>query len=476
MFPKTSGRADADLLSERKKDKVMKFIALIAVLASPIAAHADAIDDFVAAEIERQKVPGVALGIFHNGEVLRLQGYGLANIEHGVTVQSNTIFQAGSIGKMFTAAAVMALAEDGLIVLDAPVRNYLPDAPESWDAITPRHLLNHTGGLGSPEQDYRQDYSDDDLVALYAETPALFAPGQRYSYSNTGYALLGIIVNRVAGRHYGEVLQDRVFGPAGMRTARVISDTDIVPNRAAGYEPGEDGLKNQSWVSPSLNATADGSLYLSLLDYARWDAVVARRDIFSTASWRQMLRPAPLNNGTVYPYGFGWTLSEGPDGQQVIGHGGAWQGFQSDLRRYDGDGITFVVLANSAGADVGSILQGVAERFDPRYAKPAVPLVDTHPGLSASFDEALQRIAQGLASPADFQDMDPEWAVRSLERSREAIEAAGDCGEFELTSHQPNGDRTTRLWRADCAKDRLTGRASFDEDGRVVAASVWGQR
>lgn len=349
----------------------MRFIALIVALALSCAANADAIDDFVAAEIERQQIPGVALGVFHNGEVLRVQGYGLANIEHGVAVHPQTIFQSGSIGKMFTAAAVMALVEDGLIDLDAPLREYLPDAPESWDAITPRHLLNHTGGLGSPEQDYRHDYSDDDLIALYAATPALFVPGQRYSYSNTGYALLGIIVNKVAGRHYGEVLEERIFAPAGMRTARVISDRDIVPNRAAGYEQGEAGLLNHDWVSASLNATGDGSLYLALLDYARWDAVVARRDIFSAASWTEILRPARLNDGTSHPYGFGWALAEGPDGQQVIGHGGAWQGFRSDLRRYDGDGITFVVLANALGADVDLILQGVAERFDPRYAPSA---------------------------------------------------------------------------------------------------------
>ena len=448
--------------------------ALLLLFASP--ARADAIDDFVEAEIERQNIPGVAVGIFHNGEPLRMQGYGLANIEHRVPVRRETVFQSGSIGKMFTAAAVMALVEDCSLGLGESVRRYLPGAPAAWQAIHLRHLLNHTGGLGDPDLDLRHDYTDDALLERLYRTPARFEPGQRWEYSNAGYVLLGIVVGKVAGMHYGEVLRERIFGPAGMPTARVISDTDIVSNRAAGYELQGDSktLKNQSWNSAAVNATADGSLYLTLDDYAHWDAVVATRALFQPETWRQILRPAPLNNGTTYPYGFGWDLDGARDESPAIGHSGAWQGFRTDLRRYDRDGVTFVVLANSNAADVEHILQGVAERHDPRYRRndEGSPIADEHPASTQALRRSLDRLAAGRATAADFAGIPAERASHWLASTRATLASAGACGDPRLTKHRPNGDHTERDYLMDCANHALDVSAVFDSKGQVVRVFV----
>ena len=217
--------------------------------------------DFAQAELARQKIPGIALGIYRNGEIVKQQGYGLANVEHQIPVSADTVFQTASIGKMFAAAAVMLLVEDGKISLDQSVRAYLPEAPKSWQPITIRHLLNHTGGIGNTETDWQKNSSEKQMLRRIYAAPLQFKPGSRWAYSNNGYALLGAVIRRITGKHYGELLQARIFQPLGMTTARVISERDIIPYRAAGYEldDADGSLKNQEWVAPYHNQTADGT-------------------------------------------------------------------------------------------------------------------------------------------------------------------------------------------------------------------------
>jgi CubicO group peptidase (beta-lactamase class C family) len=155
------------------------------------------VDAFVRAEMERQKIPGVAVAIIEGGEVVMARGYGLANVEHRVPVRSDTIFQSGSVGKQFTAAAVMLLVEDGKLALDDSIAKYIAEAPPHWRPISIRHLLTHTSGIPDyTEQlfDNRRDYSDDELVQIAAGLEPEFATGARWNYSNTGYALLGTII------------------------------------------------------------------------------------------------------------------------------------------------------------------------------------------------------------------------------------------------------------------------------------------
>jgi len=225
------------------------------------SARADALDDAIERELARRHVPGAAVVVLQHGKIVCERSYGLANVEHKVPVTPHTMFQSGSVGKTFTADLILLLAQDGKLRLDDPVSRHLIDAPKSWDGITIRHLLTHTAGLGGPYQkiDLRKDYSDAELIALEATLPLLSAPGARFNYSNAGYHLLGFIATHVGGRPWHEQLRERIFAPLGM-TARVISEADIVPDRAAGYEWINGRLRNQSWVAPSLNATADGAL------------------------------------------------------------------------------------------------------------------------------------------------------------------------------------------------------------------------
>ena len=199
-------------------------------------AHAEAV---IREEMRSQQIPGLAIGIVDHGKVILAQGYGYANVEHSAPVITDTVFQSGSVGKQFTSAAVMLFVQDGRLSLDDPITRFLPEAPPEWADIRIHHLLTHTSGIRDygyeASYDTRRAVTETELVRMACAQPLEFQPGERYSYSNTGYLLLGAILDRIGGRHYSEVLRDGIFKPLGMESARLIDEAAIVPHRAAGY-------------------------------------------------------------------------------------------------------------------------------------------------------------------------------------------------------------------------------------------------
>ena len=332
----------------------------------------DSVDRYLRAELARQRIPGMSVAILRGDSVLLARGYGFADLEHRVPATDSTMYQSGSLGKPFTAAAIVTLAAEGKLGLDDPIRRYFSVGPAAWGAVTVRHLLTHTSGIPDYTDglvDYRRDYTEDELVATAARLPLEFAPGTSWSYSNTGYALLGFLVRRVTGRFYGDWLRERVFGPLGMRTARVISESDIVPNRAAGYELVEGVIRNQQWVSPTLNTTADGSLYLSVKDLTRWTIGLNHARRPDSAALAMSWTPVRLRSGATYPYGFGWMLDH-QRGSPRTGHRGAWQGFKTSLQRYPESDLTVIVLANLDAALPAPISFAVAGILHPKLLPP----------------------------------------------------------------------------------------------------------
>jgi CubicO group peptidase (beta-lactamase class C family) len=330
------------------------------------------IDRYIASQMHRYKIPGMSVAVVRNGKVSILKSYGLANVELGVPVKPETIFQSGSIGKQLTAAAIMVLVQEGKISLDDRVNKYLPDTPAAWNDITIRHLLTQTSGLGDypPEIELRRDYTEDQFIDIFKKAPLNFAPGTDWDYSNVGYVTLGIIISKVTGKFYGEFLREKVFKPLGMTTARVISEEDIVPNRAAGYRLVNSQLKNQEWVSPSTNSTADGSYYVSILDLVNWDLGLEStraNALFTQPTLDQLWQPTKLSEGRVKGYGFGWFTMK-LHNRRVAFHGGAWQGFKSYIVKFLDDKLTIIFLANSWEANDFRIARGLMSIFYPELA------------------------------------------------------------------------------------------------------------
>ena len=301
--------------------------------------------------------------VARKGRTIRAEGYGLANVELSVPVKPETLFQSGSVGKQFTATAVMMLVEAGKISLDDPLSKFFPQAPAWWKQVTVRELLSHTAGFTDyPEDfDYRKDYTEEQLLAIVEAIPPAYAPGTSWSYSNLGFLTLGILIHRVSGEFYGDFLRHRIFKPLDMATTRIIDEADIIPNRSSGYRLVEGHLKNQEWVAPTVNTTADGSLYFSILDLAKWDAALYTNVLLKDSTREQMWTVAKLNDGKPNSghYGFGWFI-ESDGAHRVVEHEGQWQGFETQISRYVDDGLTVVVLTNLGSAKPDKIAHEVA--------------------------------------------------------------------------------------------------------------------
>jgi CubicO group peptidase (beta-lactamase class C family) len=332
----------------------------------------DSVDRYLRGELARQRIPGMSVAVLRGDSVLLARGYGFANLEHRVPATDSTIYQSGSVGKQFTAALVVTLAREGRLRLDDPVRRWFPEAPAAWQPITVRHLLTHTSGIPDYTEgaiDYRRDYTEDELLAAALRLPLEFAPGENWRYSNTGYALLGFLVRRATGKFYGDLLRERIFEPAGMRTARIISESEIIPNRAAGYELVKGEIRNQGWVAPTINTTADGSLYLTVNDLVRWAIALNHGRVLDSAALATSWTPVRLAGGATYQYGFGWTLDH-QRGHPRIGHGGSWQGFKTSIQRYPESDLTVIALANVDAAMPTPVAFTVAGILDPALLPP----------------------------------------------------------------------------------------------------------
>lgn len=373
-----------------------------ALVAVPV--WGDEVDDFVRAVMEEHEIPGIAIAVVRDGKPDRVRGYGLANIELEVPVTPDTIFQSGSVGKQFTAAGILLLAEEGKLKLDDPLARHFPSAPAAWHRVTIRHLLTHTSGIKDSDDeayDERRDYTEEELLKISWKFPLEFAPGSQWSYCNTGYMILGILTSKLTDMHWSEFQKQRIFEPAGMTTARVISESDIVKNRADGYERNDEGgLRNQDWVPPSHNTLADGSLYVTARDMVAWDAALRERRILSDASYDAWWTPASLGDGITFPYGFGWSLNE-QRGRRLIEHSGSWQGFRAAIARYVEDELTVVVLANAAGTPTEAIAHEIAGIVDDdlRLPDPKAPGVDPDLQRTARLEDLLKAWAEWRTTP-----------------------------------------------------------------------------
>ncbi len=432
-----------------------------------IAAQSETnVDEFVKQQMEREKIPGVSLAVIKDGKPMIVKGYGLANVEHNVPVKPETIFQSGSVGKQFTAFAVMLLVDEGKIGLDEKIGKYLGEVPPSWANITVRNLLTHTSGMGDYPQkfDFRKDYTEDDLLKIIKETPLGFAPGEKWQYSNFGFVTLGILIRKVSGKFYGDFLAERVFKPLGMTTARVITEYDIVANRAAGYELRNGEVKNQAWVSPALNTTADGALYLSVLDMIKWEACLAERKLLSERSYEQMWTPVRLNNGKKERYGFGWALRT-VNGQGVIEHGGAWQGFKSFIARYPSAKLTVIAFANSSNTNPARLANGVAEVIDPQL-KPK-PIADAEPAFTADMRRALEDVLKGKVDEKRFTPRVRQALSDPNDRLIAHLKTLGRILKFELLEKTDMGDEMLYRYNVEFQSMTVVLELGRDQQGRI---------
>jgi D-alanyl-D-alanine carboxypeptidase len=327
--------------------------------AGPVGAPADGtnplaatIDSIAMSAVEAGDVVGLSVGVLRGDDPIRIRGYGVADVEHGVAATEATRYYVGSITKTVTAAAILRLAEEGRLDLDDDVTEHIEELDSPGLPVTIRHLLQHTSGLAGPQQvlsrfvDRRHlEFSRSDLVELLQGAPRVAAPGERMAYNNLGYLLLGIVVERRSGQSFDAFLRDHLLADVDAPSLMLCHGRPVIENRASGYVISDGTVLNQEPVNASLLFTA-GGICATAGDVARWFQALGRAEAISAESLRRMTTPGRLVTGTPLPYGHGMVIDTFADHPRYQ-HGGDANGFSSQASYYPDQELTIVVLTNT---------------------------------------------------------------------------------------------------------------------------------
>lgn len=353
--------------------RLKKIISMIVIVFMAVCSYGQieqsAAIDSIFAEWDKPGTPGSALGVIRDGELIYARGYGMANLEYDIPNSPTSVFRIGSTSKQFTAACIILLVEKGKLALDTPLNKIFPDFPDYAGRITVQHLLNHTSGIrdyltlaylaGLEDDDY---YTDEDVMKwLVNQNDINFLPGDEYLYSNSGYWLLGQIMEAVSGENMADFARREIFEPLGMTDTHFHNDhRSIVKNRASGYMPDGEGGYRISMTT--LDMIGDGGIFTTIEDMKKWDDAFYSSEIFSLNFWKMMTKQAVLNNGEELEYASGLSIGN-YRGLKTVSHGGAFVGFRADCIRFPEQRFSVIVFANRGDANPTGMGYRVADVF-----------------------------------------------------------------------------------------------------------------
>lgn len=366
------------------------------------AAIAQAVDSLARAYVAQRGAPSVAIGVVRRGETIVMKGWGKADLENDVAATEHSVYRIGSVTKQFTAAAVMQLVEQGKVRLTDSIGAHLPTLPAAWRGVTVRQLLNHTSGIPSytdigPARPGRwsEEMIPDSLVALTATHDMWFAPGSSWRYDNSGYVVLGMLIEKLAGRPWGVDLEERFLKPLGLTETLNCLTAPVVPRRVHGYQPVGSAWVNSPYLAMSQPYAA-GAICSSVSDLAKWNQALHGGRVVSAAAYALMTTPEGAAVAQRYGFGLGRaTLA----GHEMITHNGGINGFNSSNAWVPDAGLSITVLTNSGEGAAGNLMRQVA-----RVAL-GVPL-DVRPGMVplAAADQARYAGVYALALPEGARD------------------------------------------------------------------------
>ncbi len=457
-------------------------LLLIASLASigqaqEAGSDAEGVSAFVQGMMAKRHIPGVSIAVVKDGKVLLAKGYGQANVELDSPATADTVYQLASVTKTFTATAIMMLARDGKLAIEDKITERLPDLPEAWKEVTVRHLLSHTSGIKSytSVKDFhkwlRKDFTPREIIDLVAKDPLEFKPGEKWNYSNTGYFLLGMLIEKVSGKPYGAFMAEHIFKPLGMTHTRANDLRAIVPNRAQGYEWDGKELKNGEYTSPSQPFAA-GMLLSSVNDLVKWDAALANHTLLDEPTLERMWQPTPLTKGGEAAYGFGWSTSK-VNGHPQVSHGGGIPGFSTELARFPADKLTVIVLTNAEGGHAGAIARKVAGHFVPELTdKAAEPIADKDTATTERLRKMFEGALKGEVDEGLFSDEAKKQLVPRIRDDKERLASFGALKSFQLVERkEEDGDQRLR-YRVALENETIKLFIALDKDGKIRGAGI----
>lgn len=444
------------------------------VTASP-GSPIEGVDDYLQVLMRKRHVPGVSVAVVRDGEVVLARGYGLANVELGVPATEDTVYQLASVTKTFTAAAIMLLAEDGTLSIDDRITERLTKLPETWKDVTVRHLLNHTSGIKSYtsvedfQKSARKDFAPREILDLVAMEPLEFAPGEKWNYCNTGYFLLGMLIEEVTGKPYGEFMAERIFRPLGMTHTRANDLRALIPGRAQGYEWDGKELRNGEYVSPTQPYAA-GMLVSSVADLVKWDAALASHALLDEATLEVMWESTRLNDGEEAGYGLGWEASK-VNGHRRVSHGGGIPGFSTELARFPDDRLTVIVLTNAEGGHAGTIARKIAGEFVPELAEPVEePIADPDEPTTERLRGMVEGALEGQVDPELFTEAAKQALVPRIRDDRARLASFGPLKTFQLLERNEDDGALRLRYRVVLENETLQMSFTLDDDGKIQGA------
>ena len=325
--------------------------------------------DAVFADLDRDDAPGAAVGVLLDGDVVHRAGYGIANMDHGIPITPETVFDIASISKQFGAMAALLLEGEGRLDFDADAGAYVSELPDFGSTITPRHLVHHTSGIRDwPHSMMLGGVTYTDVISfeqilrmLYQQEDLDFPPGSEYSYSNTGYNLLARIIEVQSGETFRAYTDARIFEPLGMASTHFSDDyLEIVPGRAESYAPTDDGTYRR--VVNQLTALASSSLNTSMDDFLVWMKNYETAEVGGAAMLERMLERGVLNDGESLNYAYGLSVGD-YRGLPTFGHGGSWAGYRTNFVRFPEQNLSVAVFCNVSNCDPAGRARRVAEVF-----------------------------------------------------------------------------------------------------------------
>ena len=428
-------------------------IALLAATVSTAAAQAERtlaqrLDSLAGSGVIENRAVGIAAAVVRGNDTLLFKGYGKADVEGNVPMPLDALFEIGSATKQVTAAALLQLRDEGKLRLDDEITKWLPDFDTRGHTVTLRRLLDHTSGIVGitemPEFDQlvtNDRFPRDSGYALIKRYPFQFAPGEAQIYNNSGFWLLGLVIEKASGMTYEDYIEQKIFAPLGMTRSMYCNSTEIIPHRAKGYLVRTPGDVRPAPINVHTWPYAAGSLCSTVGDMVTWLRALHGGRVLSPASYAELITPSKLEDGTPLRYGMG--LQVGPDvrGLRYIGHGGAIAGFMTEVGWYPDARMAVVVLINTIGSlDPGAVASELAGEVLPwtrpapqRFAGDAAPLLGRYVGQGRGRDMVIEVVQtpQGIAFSFDGAPARPIPWVEGLTFRQ---------GARILTFRRANGD------------------------------------
>ncbi len=447
--------------------------------APPAASQVEALDALVVKSMQTRQFPGVSIAVVKDGKVVVAKGYGLSDVEKSIKATEQTVYQLASVTKPFTSMATLMLIEDGKVSLDGKVTEILAGLPAAWAPVTVRHLLSHTSGIKSYTDVFgerkipdSQVFTSDQILSLVKDAPLAFTPGEKYAYCNTGYYLLGMIVEKASGKPYATFLTERIFTPLGMTSTALDDYADARPIRAKGYSFANGQTKPAEHTHPTQPFAA-GALVSTVVDLAKWDAALTSRKLLKPASYDLLWTPMRFTSGTASHYALGWEVQPYRTRPRQS-HGGGIAGFSTFVARFPDDKVTVIALVNQSGGAGQAVANGIAELYVPALKENAPkPIADPDPTVTAFLKQALTSAAGGTIDP---EWLTPEFRAFMLpDRIKQGPDMMGRHGAlqaFELMEDTQRDGRRVRIYRATFGTTPLRVQFSLSPEGKIAGLGI----